>query len=71
MPVLTSSGNANVATPSMETTLHMTAKQYGAAVSVVYATYVVFEPVWANLLKVLTPKILCELTAACTYLGGC
>lgn len=28
-------------------------------VSVVYATYVVFEPVWANLLKILSPRYLC------------
>ena len=34
------------------------ANEYGAVVSVVYATYVVFEPVWANLLKIISPKIL-------------
>lgn len=38
--------------------LHSTANEYGAVVSVVYATYVVFEPVWANLLKILSPRYL-------------
>jgi MFS family permease len=36
----------------------MSPTQYGAVVSVVYATYVVFEPVWANLLKIMSPKVL-------------
>ena len=39
----------------------MLAEQYGAVVSVVYATYVVFEPIWANLLKIISPRILREL----------
>jgi hypothetical protein len=41
-------------------TSQQTAQQYGAVVSVVYATYVMFEPVWANLLKILSPRYLCK-----------
>ena len=41
----------------------MVNNQYGAAVSVVYATYVVFEPVWNVLLKIITPKLL--MTGSC------
>jgi len=41
-------------------TAYVSAHQYGAVVSIVYATYVVFEPVWANLLKILSPRYLRE-----------
>jgi hypothetical protein len=44
----------------MRRTAYLSAQQYGAVVSIVYATYVVFEPVWANLLKILSPRYLCE-----------
>jgi sugar phosphate permease len=56
-------GSANVASPSISQSLGLSAQQYGAVVSVVYATYVVFEPVWANLLKILSPKYVRESTA--------
>ncbi|KAK5115895.1 hypothetical protein LTR62_000351 [Meristemomyces frigidus] len=54
-------GNANLTTFSKD--LRLVGNQFGAAVSVVYATYVVFEPVWNILLKVLTPRIL--MTVSC------
>ncbi|KAI9634393.1 major facilitator superfamily domain-containing protein [Dioszegia hungarica] len=50
-------GAANVATPSISQATGLSPEQYGAVVSVVYATYVVCEPIWANLLKILSPKI--------------
>jgi hypothetical protein len=53
-------GSANVATPSISQALNLTPQQYSACVSIVYATYVVFEPMWANLLKILSPKFVCE-----------
>lgn len=53
-------GNAKVA--GMATDLHLVGNQYGAAVSVVYATYVIFEPVYAVLLKLLTPKIVLSVS---------
>ncbi|KAK0480134.1 major facilitator superfamily domain-containing protein [Armillaria novae-zelandiae] len=53
-------GNAKVA--GMATDLHLVSNQYGAAVSVVYATYVIFEPVYAVLLKLLTPKIVLSVS---------
>lgn len=34
------------------------------SVSIVYATYVAFEPVWANLLRIITPRLLLSLTTA-------
>ncbi|ORY35062.1 major facilitator superfamily domain-containing protein [Naematelia encephala] len=49
-------GNANLTTFNKD--LGLVGNQFGAAVSVVYATYVVFEPVWAVLMKIITPKIL-------------
>ncbi|OCF36238.1 hypothetical protein I316_02111 [Kwoniella heveanensis BCC8398] len=58
-------GNANIATPSLSKSLGLNAQQYSACVSVVYATYVVFEPVWANLLKILTPKVVLAGSAVC------
>jgi hypothetical protein len=54
-------GNANLTGFSKD--LHLVSNEYGAAVSVVYATYVVFEPFWTVLLKILTPKFL--MTASC------
>ncbi|KAE8445629.1 hypothetical protein EG329_013263 [Mollisiaceae sp. DMI_Dod_QoI] len=47
-------GNANLTGFSKD--LHLVNNQYGAAVSIVYSTYVVFEPIWTILLKILTPK---------------
>jgi MFS family permease len=38
--------------------LNLQGNQYGAAVSVVYSTYIFFEPLWAVLLRSLTPKYL-------------
>lgn len=54
-------GNANLTGFSDD--LNLVGNQYGAAVSVVYATYVVFEPFWNVMLKILTPKLL--MTASC------
>ncbi|EMC95878.1 hypothetical protein BAUCODRAFT_109550 [Baudoinia panamericana UAMH 10762] len=54
-------GNANLT--GFSTDLHLVNNQYGAAVSVVYATYVVFEPVYNILLKIATPKLL--MTCSC------
>lgn len=45
------------------------AEQYGAVVSVVYSTYVVFEPFWANMLKILSPRYLCEYCLGCSSRG--
>ncbi|KAK3075392.1 High-affinity nicotinic acid transporter [Teratosphaeriaceae sp. CCFEE 6253] len=54
-------GNANLTGFSKD--LNLAGNQYGAAVSVVYATYVLFEPLWNILLKILTPKLL--MTGSC------
>lgn len=54
-------GNANLTGFSKD--LDLIGNEYGAAVSVVYATYVVFEPFWTVLLKIITPKLL--MTASC------
>lgn len=54
-------GNANLTGFSDD--LGLVGNQYGAAVSVVYATYVVFEPFWNIMLKILTPKLL--MTGSC------
>ncbi|RSH95815.1 hypothetical protein EHS25_000908 [Saitozyma podzolica] len=56
-------GNANVA--GLSTDLKLVGNQYGTCVSIVYATYVTFEPVYANLLKIVTPKILLSLSTVC------
>ncbi|WRT68164.1 uncharacterized protein IL334_005139 [Kwoniella shivajii] len=56
-------GNANVA--GLSTDLGLVGNQYGTAVSIVYATYVTFEPVYANLLKIITPKILLSVSTFC------
>ncbi|KAM0755613.1 MFS general substrate transporter [Meredithblackwellia eburnea MCA 4105] len=56
-------GNANVA--GLSTDLKLKGNQYGTIVSIVYATYVVFEPVWANLLKIITPRILLSVSTLC------
>lgn len=60
-------GSANVATPSISQSLGLSAQQYGAVVSVVYATYVVFEPMWANLLKILSPRYVCMSSLSSAY----
>ncbi|KAK5131207.1 hypothetical protein LTR08_001232 [Meristemomyces frigidus] len=54
-------GNANLTGFSKD--LNLVGNHYGAAVSVVYATYVVFEPFWNIMLKILTPKLL--MTGSC------
>ncbi|ORY78469.1 major facilitator superfamily domain-containing protein [Leucosporidium creatinivorum] len=58
-------GNANIA--GLSTDLGLVGNQYGAAVSVVYSTYVAFEPVWSNLLKVIGAK---RLMTVSTLLWG-
>ncbi|RFU30936.1 hypothetical protein B7463_g5423, partial [Scytalidium lignicola] len=49
-------GNANLTGFSQD--LGLVNNEYGAAVSIVYATYVVFEPVWTVLMKIITPRLL-------------
>jgi MFS family permease len=56
-------GNANLT--GFSTDLGLVNNEYGAAVSIVYATYVVFEPVWTVLLKILTPKYLLTASTIC------
>ncbi|WWC65480.1 uncharacterized protein I303_108098 [Kwoniella dejecticola CBS 10117] len=56
-------GNANVAGMSVD--LGLVGNQFGTCVSIVYATYVTFEPVYANLLKIVTPKILLSVSTLC------
>jgi MFS family permease len=56
-------GNANLT--GFSTDLGLVKNEYGAAVSIVYATYVVFEPVWTVLLKILTPKYLLTASTIC------
>ncbi|CUM66611.1 uncharacterized protein PRCAT00004281001 [Priceomyces carsonii] len=48
-------GNAKLA--GLVEDLNLVGNQYGNAVSVMYATYVSFEPVYANLLGIFGPKI--------------
>ncbi|RDW69978.1 hypothetical protein BP5796_08375 [Coleophoma crateriformis] len=55
-------GNANLTGFSKD--LGLVNNQYGASVSIVYATYVIFEPLWSILLKILTPKILLTVSTA-------
>lgn len=43
-------------TAGMTAALHLTAKEKAAAISVIYATYVVFECIWPLFIKVLTPR---------------
>ncbi|KAF1990633.1 MFS general substrate transporter [Aulographum hederae CBS 113979] len=59
-------GNANLT--GFSTDLHLVNNQYGAVVSLVYSTYVLFEPIWTVLLKILTPKYL--LTASTLSWGA-
>ncbi|OXH22188.1 high-affinity nicotinic acid transporter [Cryptococcus neoformans] len=56
-------GNANLTTFS--TDLGLVNNQFGAATSVVYATYVVFEPFWTVLLKIIKPRYLLTATTLC------
>ncbi|KAL7948431.1 major facilitator superfamily domain-containing protein [Trichoderma barbatum] len=55
-------GNVKVA--GMPEDIGANPKQFSTAVSIFYATYVVFEPPWAILMKWVTPRIL--LTGLCT-----
>ena len=57
----TNIGNANLT--GFSTDLGLVDNQFGAAVSVVYSTYIVFEPIWNVMLKIVGPKIL--LTCSC------
>ncbi|KAL7418642.1 High-affinity nicotinic acid transporter [Cryptotrichosporon argae] len=56
-------GNANLT--GFSTDLGLVGNQFGAATSVVYATYVIFEPVYAVLLKIISPRILLTITTLC------
>lgn len=51
-------GNANLTT--FKEDLHLKGNQFGYCVSVLYATYVFFEPFWAISLKVASPRYLCK-----------
>ncbi|PNP58815.1 hypothetical protein THARTR1_01063 [Trichoderma harzianum] len=55
-------GNVKVA--GMPQDIGASPKQFSTAVSIFYATYVVFEPPWSILMKWVTPRIL--LTGLCT-----
>ena len=48
----------NAALTTFTDDLNLEGNEYGAAVSVFYSTYIFFEPAWAVLLKILTPKYL-------------
>ncbi|WWD18844.1 hypothetical protein CI109_103299 [Kwoniella shandongensis] len=56
-------GNAKLTTFTQD--LGLVGNQFGAATSVVYATYVVFEPVWTTLLKIITPRYLLTASTIC------
>lgn len=47
-------GNAGLT--SFESDLGLVGNQYGAAISIVFSTYIFFEPIWTVLFKVLSPK---------------
>lgn len=47
-------GNAEVA--GLSESLNLTGNQYGNCVTVFYATYIFFDPIGANLLKIIGPK---------------
>ncbi|WVQ73492.1 hypothetical protein IAR50_003064 [Cryptococcus sp. DSM 104548] len=65
MSFLDRSNIGNAKLTSFSTDLGLVGNQYGAAVSVVYATYVVFEPFWTVLLKIVTPRYLLTATTLC------
>ncbi|WVQ73705.1 hypothetical protein IAR50_003285 [Cryptococcus sp. DSM 104548] len=56
-------GNAKLTTFS--TDLGLVGNQYGAAVSVVYATYVIFEPIFGVLLKIVSPRVMLTGSIIC------
>ncbi|WVQ82100.1 hypothetical protein IAT38_004228 [Cryptococcus sp. DSM 104549] len=56
-------GNAKLT--SFSTDLGLVGNQYGAAVSVVYATYVIFEPIFGVLLKIVSPRIMLTGSIIC------
>ncbi|KAK8864132.1 hypothetical protein IAR55_001378 [Kwoniella newhampshirensis] len=56
-------GNARLTTFTHD--LGLVGNQFGAATSVVYATYVVFEPIWTTLLKIITPRYLLTASTIC------
>ncbi|EIW70115.1 hypothetical protein TREMEDRAFT_68492 [Tremella mesenterica DSM 1558] len=64
-------GNANLT--GFSTDLGLVGNQYGAAVSVVYSTYVFFEPTASVLVKIVTPKVMitfCTLAWAVITIGS-
>lgn len=65
MFVVTDIGNAKTA--GLTTSLNLSASQYATCVSVLYSTYVTFECVYPNLIKVLGPKVI--LSTACLGFG--
>ncbi|XXH04237.1 hypothetical protein Hte_010651 [Hypoxylon texense] len=56
MNSLDRSNIGNAALTSFEDDLGLTGNQYGIAVSIVYPTYIVFEPIWTVIFKVFSPK---------------
>lgn len=59
-------GNIGYAqTAGLSKSLKLVDNQYGICVSIVYSTYVFFEPVWTNLLKIVTPRILMATSTLC------
>ncbi|WWD08279.1 hypothetical protein V865_006390 [Kwoniella europaea PYCC6329] len=56
-------GNANLT--GFSTDLGLKGNEYGAAVSLVYATYVIFEPIWAVSLKMIGPRNVLTGTTIC------
>ncbi|KAM3512004.1 hypothetical protein MY11210_004330 [Beauveria gryllotalpidicola] len=65
-------GNVKVA--GMPQDIGASPKEFSTAVSIFYATYVVFEPPWTVMMKWLTPRILltslCVAWSLCTVLTG-
>ncbi|KAI1778465.1 major facilitator superfamily domain-containing protein [Hypoxylon cercidicola] len=56
MNSLDRSNIGNAALTSFEDDLGLVKNQYGLAVSIVYPTYIVFEPIWTVLFKIFSPK---------------
>lgn len=61
-------GNANLTT--FKEDIGLVGNQFGYCVSVLYATYVFFEPFWAVSLKVASPRYLCQSTDSGSYEPG-
>ncbi|KAL7421072.1 High-affinity nicotinic acid transporter [Cryptotrichosporon argae] len=56
-------GNANLTGYKVD--LGLVGNQYGACVSVVYATYVIFEPIYSILLKIVSARVMLTTSVAC------